>query len=244
VTKVCAILSFYDESAIWLAATVASLAGVVDHLVAVDGAYALFPDGRAASPVEQRLALVETAAAARIPLTLHVPAAPWAGNEVEKRNATVELARQVGIDGWWWFVIDGDMRVARHGNLRAALAATDLDVAQYALEELCDPLGNPATERAARDGLWQKRTAQPLRGIYRADRSLRFEGAHYVVRTDNGYLWGRSDVHDLVEAADVTLDLAVEHRNRLRDYERAQQSRAYYRLRDELCIETLEAVAT
>jgi hypothetical protein len=144
------------------------------------------------------------------------------------------------VDGWWWFVIDADMRVLEHGDLRPHLPRLQQDVAAYSLVTVDDPLGNPATEQAARTGLWQKRSAQPLRGIYRADRSLRFAGAHYVVETNRGYLWGREDIHDLLPAEDVGLELVVEHRNRHRDYERAQQARTYYRIRDELGIEPLE----
>lgn len=240
--RVCALLSWYDESPLWLAATVASLAGLADHLVAVDGAYALFPGGEARSPVEQHEAIVEAAAAARLGLTLHVPTERWAGNEVEKRNATVELARQVADEDWWLFVIDADMVVAHAEGVRQALAEAPEDVAAYELVTRDDPHRNETVAKYARESLWQKQSRQPLRGIYRALPHLRFEGAHYVVRADcpgepARYLWGREDLHALAPAADVRLELRVEHRSHLRDRERADQARGYYRVRDELGFE-------
>lgn len=247
--KVCALLSWYDESPLWLAATVGSLAGVADHLVAVDGAYALFPGGEPRSPVEQHEAIIEAAAAARIGLTLHVPIERWAGNEVEKRNATVELARQVADEDWWLLVIDADMVVTRAHGIRQALAAVAEDVAAYQLVSRDDPHRSETVARYARESVWQKTGRQPLRGLYRALPHLRYDEAHYIVRADEPgeppvYLWGREDLHELAPAADVQLELRVEHRSLWRDRERAEQARGYYRVRDELGVEQLrEAVA-
>jgi hypothetical protein len=239
VTKVCAILCFFDESPLWLAACVASLAGDVDHLVAVDGAYSLFPNATGGSPVGQHHAIAEAAAASRIPLTLHVPAEPWAGNEVEKRNASLAIARTVAaVDRTWWLlVVDADMVVARSTGVRAALAGTDRDVAAYGLVTRLDPHASRATAQAAHDSLWHKATVERPRLLYRADPSLRYEGAHDVVRTDSGYLRGRGAV--LAPAADVSDALLLEHRTEERDLERRRDAAAYYRRRDELGVEQL-----
>lgn len=239
--RIAALLSFYDESPLWLTACVASLAGVVDCVVAVDGAYQLYPQARASSPVEQHQALVETAAAARIPLTLHVPTTPWAGNEVEKRNATLALARAAGCtDGWWLLVVDADMVVTRvSGGLYAALDGTYADVAEVAVAHHDDPHQNAEIERAAISGMWQTTSIQPYRLLYRSDASLRYEGSHYIVRNDSGFLWGNASSQDLLPAADVTMELEFDHRSRLRDLERRTQQKAYYRVRDAIGAETL-----
>jgi hypothetical protein len=240
-TRICALLSFYDESPLWLTATVASLAGVVDRVVACDGAYQLYPQARASSPVEQHQALVETAAACRIPLTLHIPTDPWAGNEVEKRNATVQLARAAGCqDGWWLMVVDADMVVtSASGGLHAALDGTYEDVAEVSVVHRDDPHQNEQVAQAARTGMWQTRSTQPYRLLYRSTDSLRYEGSHYIVRNDNGFLWGNSSSQDLLPAADVTMELEFDHRSRLRDLERRTQQKAYYRVRDATGAETL-----
>jgi hypothetical protein len=53
------LLAFYDEPESSLLACVDALADAgVDHLVAVDGAYELFPDAKPASPVNQHAAIV------------------------------------------------------------------------------------------------------------------------------------------------------------------------------------------
>jgi hypothetical protein len=52
--RLIALLSFYDEPAEALAECVQSLARAgCDHVVAVDGAYALYPEGKPMSPIEQ-----------------------------------------------------------------------------------------------------------------------------------------------------------------------------------------------
>src|SRR6266498_1360247 len=56
--KIIAILSWFDESPSWLSACVASLARAgCSHLVAVDGAYRLYPDGRPHSGIAQQDAI-------------------------------------------------------------------------------------------------------------------------------------------------------------------------------------------
>jgi hypothetical protein len=243
--RIAALLSFYDESPLWLSATVASLAGVVDRVVAADGAYSLYPQARASSPVEQHQALVETAAACRIPLTLHVPTAPWKNNEVEKRNATIQLARAAGCtDGWWLLVVDADMVVTRaSGGLYATLDATYEDVAEVSVAHHDDPHQNAEVERAAISGMWQTASSQPYRLLYRSSDSLRYEGSHYIVRNDHGFLWGNSSSQDLLPAADLTMELEFDHRSRLRDLERQTKQKAYYRVRDAVGAETLAVTA-
>ena len=84
--RLVAILNFYEESSQWLAALVASLQKAnVDHIVAVDGAYALFPDAmtRPRSGPEQPQAIIECAHTLGIGCTIHRTRSAWGGNEVE-----------------------------------------------------------------------------------------------------------------------------------------------------------------
>ena len=93
--KLIAILCWYDERPSWLAGVTASLARLqVAHLVAVDGAYGLYPKGHGCSGTEQQQTIVETCRAAGIGTTVHTPPEPWFGNEVEKRNLAFQLAAQ------------------------------------------------------------------------------------------------------------------------------------------------------
>lgn len=242
--KVCALISWYDESPIWLAACVASLAGVVDHIVAVDGAYMLYPDAsaRPSSPVQQHLAIVEAAAAARIPLTLHVPGRPWFGNEVEKRNATVQLALAGAADGpsWWLMVVDADMRVVSHpGGLRHRLSRTTCDVASFGMRERIDVEQNTRLARAARLGTLPKETLLRFPCIFRADPTLEYVGTHYVVRNASGYLFNGPGA--VLPCEDCSMEVEFEHFTQLRDRERSELQRTYYRRRDEAAIERVPA---
>jgi hypothetical protein len=107
-SRVTALLSFYDEPVEMLAAHVASLAGVVDHIVAVDGAYMLYPDGKPASDPLQMRVIQEVARGLRIGITTHTPSSVWVGNEVAKRNHLLRLAEPVTREGGWYLVLDAD----------------------------------------------------------------------------------------------------------------------------------------
>ena len=77
------LVSFYDEQPGVLSDCIAALAerGNIDHLVVCDGAYATYPDAKAASPVEQHAAIMVAARRHNVSLTFHVPSEPWAGGK-------------------------------------------------------------------------------------------------------------------------------------------------------------------
>jgi hypothetical protein len=78
--RLIAALSWFDESPAWLSELVASLARAeVDHVVALDGSYALFPGAEAWSGTEQHDAIVHTARGCGMGCTLHVPSGAVAG---------------------------------------------------------------------------------------------------------------------------------------------------------------------
>src|SRR6266498_603798 len=65
VVRIYGLLSWYDERQDWLAAAVTSAAKLCDGIIAVDGAYALFPDSlrHPTSGAEQAATILETALA-------------------------------------------------------------------------------------------------------------------------------------------------------------------------------------
>jgi hypothetical protein len=101
--KLIGLMSWYDEDASWLDRRHRQpLPRGMTHLVAVDGAYALFPDGRARSGVEQHRAISETCEGLGISSTIYAPQTVWTGNEVEKRSFMFRLGLAVadGPQDW------------------------------------------------------------------------------------------------------------------------------------------------
>lgn len=238
--KIIATLCFYDEPPAWLAATVASCARLCNHIVAVDGAYQLFP-GANAKPTSSAMAhevLVQAAAAAGIGLTLHVPTRPWPGNEVEKRSLMLQLAAAVGEPGVdWVFTIDADEVVTFASDLvRSDLAETDLHVATTTTVE-----SSPAaddTQRAAYEA-----GARPYRHLMRLLPGLRVVGAHWVymgeVDGETVCLQGVNGLHDMEPALDLTHAVRKEHRHAWRSRKRLDDASAYYTVRDQTVAERI-----
>jgi len=171
-------LSWFDESPARLAAVTASVARFCDHVVAVDGAYRLFPQGRASSGVEQSQAIREAAEAAGIGCTIHVPARVWDGNEVAKRGFMFGLAQPlVEPERDWFCVIDSDEVVSACDvdALRETLASTGWNVATVMHEGFVDH-----TARGDHLSVVEHRTAHPARRLFRAGRTpIRVEGQHW-----------------------------------------------------------------
>lgn len=228
------LLSWYEERPAWLSATVASLAPFCDHLVAVDGAYALFPGGRARSCMEQAEAIRETAAAVGLGCTVHEPRSRWMGNETEKRALMFRLGEAVTAPEDWYFVVDGDEVVTDPGvGLRDALASSSLDVGEVTL-----------WRRRPQESPEDRPFASPLveshshRMFFRAVRGLTVGRKHYQYVTPDGrFLWGDGPCAPALDLSTVR----VEHRNGERDRARAADSRGYYERRDALNIEGLVA---
>lgn len=230
--RIVGLLSFYDEQPSWLSAAITSHANAVDHIVAVDGAYGLYPGGKARSSLEEHEAIASTCYAAGLGLTLHTPDTVWYGNEVEKRSFMFSLAETVGAD--WYFVIDADhLLTDLPFDLRDRLAATDLNAAQVRAWER----RNYDTEKAnkiAAEFAWDRSHEFAVRLLFRALPGLHCEGNHYTYVTGDGRkLWGNTtyEGHDVEDCLDLT-DLRVEHRTQVRDLARRQSAKDYYRRRD------------
>lgn len=219
------VLNWYEEKPAWLAAAVTSAIQhlALDHLVAVDGAYAALPDGRASSAPEQAQAVMELCAAANVGCTAVAPETVWNGNEVEKRSVAFALAEFVADDGDWLFVLDADEVVTSGGLARTVLAGTDLDVGEARLFTREQPHG----------GFQQRK-------FFRAGLGWHLEGNHYTYVTADGLTgWCGGMATDL-DPFDTRVE--IEHRTRPADTRREQQQ-AYYRRRDEHGLESAPLVA-
>jgi hypothetical protein len=236
--RVIGLLSWYSESAVWLAATVASAAKVCDHLVAVDGAYFLYPEGRNRSGSEQAAIITDVAAAQGMGVTVHTPQSKWEGNEVEKRSFMFRLAEAVAEPDDWYLVLDGDEVVLDvPSDLKPRLAATDLDAAEVTFWENQDPHRDPKMADVSRQMLWSGQHRYPIRTLFRAIPGLHVSTNHYTYVTPDGrLLWGNSTDQEQAPALDCR-DLLIEHRTHLRDLARRQAARDYYKLRDSTGIE-------
>jgi hypothetical protein len=219
-----AILSWYDERPSWLAGVVASLAKLeVSHLIAVDGAYSLYPNGKPYSGQEQQQTIATTARMLDIGCTISTPREVWFGNEVEKRNHAFKLAETVAVPNEdWYFIIDADTFVTSAGVWRDRVEQTDADVGEVTFRE---PYGSLDT-------------ACGLRCMFRAIPGLRFDTAHFIYRTPDG-----RDLHDGTAPLIPLPMIEIEHRTMDRDPYRKEKQQDYYRRRDELGIERTDVAA-
>ena len=243
--RLVAMLNWYEESSQWLSALVASLTKAnVDHIVCVDGAYQLFPDGltRPRSGPEQVAAIVESAHVLNIGVTVHRPKAAWRGNEVEKRNHLVQLALQETEPTDWLLQIDADEQIAfAPPDLHQRLEEAEEDVAgvyffqrntkQPLPPENSVPIFNPLTMT---EGFYGHRI------LFRASRTLRIEGAHYRYVTDYPPRYLRGIENDQDPCLDLP-DFKVEHRHNFRLPSRHTAALSYYEMRALHMIEDMPA---
>lgn len=208
---VCALLAYYDEHPKWLGQLVDSLtmAGVT-RLVAVDGAYALYPNARPRSAGGCQQALEGACHKTGIQLFHHTPDDVWE-DELAKRSFLFEFGETVTQDHDWYFVVDADERVTQ--------APASLPI----LLDRLDTLVGEAT-------LWDSRSEIPLRMFFRAKRGLKVVGNHYTYQLPDGRrLWG--NWNDQLELA-TPVPVLVQHRDEQRPKARAKAKFDYYDRRD------------
>jgi hypothetical protein len=231
--RIIGLISWWDEKADWLGAAVASMAPFIDHVVAVDGAYAHYPGGKGQSPTGQAEAIRETARACRIGCSIHEPQERWGGNEIEKRAFLFhagELVSQSQND--WYFILDGDELVTEVTcEVRKVLMDSDHDVGRVTCWTNRDHL-----EPRERSFLSETTENYPIRKFCRAIPGLTVVENHYTYVTPDGrYLMANSQIHP--EEQPEELAIKVEHRNRARDLKRNADAKAYYDRREELGLE-------
>lgn len=224
--KLVALLSWYNEPVSWLAELAASLPKAhVAHLVALDGAFFLYP-GALQHPVScaaQADALVRMCSSVSVGVTVHRPRGPYMGNEVEKRNALFRYGLLEASEDDWFLILDGDMVVTR--------APFDLLDQLERMEELvCETL---LWGRDDENGVWRDGT---YRGLVRALPDLHVDGAHHRYIADGHVLRCSARGDERQVPAGSMLDLHVEHRQR--PAHRLETWREYARVRDDLGIES------
>lgn len=214
---------------------------VCDHVVAVDGRYALYPEDMAASPPEQAEAIIETAAGAGLPLTLHRPVEPFYGNEVEKRNLSLRLAA-VHAEPMqdWLLILDGDCYITDHSDLlHASLERCEQHCANVAVEEHMDANDPRFPVKVANTMSIPSTWRSPVTLLYRMIPDLAYHGTHYSLGGEidgkRVWLWGHGSA---VEPADMRHAIVVRHRNIERPKRRQEQAASYYQKRDHLGLET------
>lgn len=235
--KIHGVLNWFDESPSWLAACVASLAQVCDHVVAVDGRYSLFQHDMAASPIEQAETIVETAAGAGIPLTLYRPVEPYVGDEVEKRSLSLRLVlAQAEPMKDWLLVCDADCVITQVSPfLRHDLELCEEHAATVEVQEHLDVLNPAAPVAVAHMVSTPETSASGVTLFYRVLPGMRYEGTHYSlsgsVNGQKTWLWGHPNA---VQPFDARHALTMRHRNTHRPIRRREQASAYYETRDSL----------
>lgn len=250
--KIIGVLSWFDESPTWLAATVASLARVCDHIIAVDGRYELYDDDRVVSEMVQHDAVQHTARGAGIGLTMMIPNMPWR-DEMHKRTACFELAQQVGAAHEdWVLVCDGDEVVVStpdKDHLKAKLdvaAEAGARVGSVLFREVADPHENPnRTEIGMKLSVVSAVQCRVPR-FFRLGENMRVENYHYnyIAEDVDGSLieyWGDDSVVEHRAQWTMLDEFVLEHRGAQRAMVRAAAREKYYQDRNDAGLESIIA---
>lgn len=243
--KVIAGICWFMESPTFLSATVASLSKIgVDHVVAVDGAYMLFPNGTGTSGIQESQAIALAADALGMGYTIHTrPVADkWRGGEVEKRNFLFQTVNAIAEDGDWYLSIDADEVIdSCRIDLKAELEATREDAAIITLEDRLDVHGQPFDAFLSKGSSIPNVYRQPQARLFRILPGFRVEANHYTYLAgygkDEKVLWSAGTRTDDVSTLDLTGKLIIEHRQQMRDKYRAEMKKPYYEARTTAGIE-------
>lgn len=219
--NIAAILSWYDEHPDDLRRMIHSLAGLCDQIIALDGAYALYPDAKPYSPDEQLDTIEQAARDAGLLSYIEQPPEPWEGNEVGKRAALFDIARRRSAD--WVLRIDADEHIAHadSAQARARLNHTTCDAAEVTVTGI-HPSG---IERKAGNTY-----TGPHRMIFRLLPALTVLDVHwrYIDLHTGRDLWGPRDWQ--TPALDLTSTITIEHLPRT-NQARTERADAYYQAR-------------
>lgn len=250
-TRIIGVLSWFDESPTWLASTVASLARVCDHVVAIDGRYALYDDHRVVSEMVQHDAITHTARGAGIGCTLVVPTEPW-DDEMHKRTACFQHASLLAEKFEdWVLVIDGD-EVLVEAPSRDTLRSTLADAAEQnvwtgavTLRDVADPHENPERTKLGMKLPVAHAIETTVPRLFRVGERMRVVGYHYNYVAENGHgdpveYWGHDGAVEHRTAWTLeTKWLTLEHRQQQRNKLRSQVRETYYQERNETQLETI-----
>lgn len=254
-TRIIGLLSWWEESEAWLAATIASMGRVCDHVIAVDGRYALYPGERVQSASSEGYSIQDAARAAGMGLTLYTAPRTWR-DEMDKRTHLFRLgmleAREFED---WFFILDGDEVLIESPSREQVREGLDTarvdgnDVATGLLWEKTDPAADAQREALSNNlpVAYTYETATPR--FWRALRNLRVEGYHYNYLGENEAgatveMWGCDEV--VADRAGWWFTggaVVIENRNRLRAKLRDAARQQYYLDRNETGLETIAPLA-
>ena len=213
--KLVGLLSWFDEPPHDIERCIRSFhACGMSHLVAVDGAYGLFPDARPVSDSRQHETIAAVCNELAIDLRLFLPPDVWA-TETEKRAMLFEIA-ELQFDTTaedWFVVIDADEYVPDPVDLRPLLAPISYVAADLHVDEPSGG-GNPAQ-------------SFDIRKLFRALPGLTVCFNHHTYAAGDTVLWG----YGQVESADLS-QVTVRHMTNLRPAKRRVVKETYYRDRE------------
>jgi hypothetical protein len=237
-------LSWYNEPAPVLARCMSALNQVgVDHLIAVDGRYALYPGEEAVSPLEQRCAMVAMAGQMGMGLSMYVPPREWAGGEVEKRTFMFDAGLVVAEPGDWYLVVDADVIVRKvPDDLKERLQESPWPVASASVRDM-EAVHARELANGKIDNLWPE--FFDIRPFFRAQ-PIRLDTNHYTyVTMDGRKLWTASQEEAEQEPGlDLRELVELEHHPSLgRDGARKMAKMAYYCARDGAGVERGDCMA-
>lgn len=212
--RVAAALAFFDEPAGFLDRCVRSLQGLADEVVALDGAWDLFPHDDYLSPADNIQELNAALAACRFGYG-SIPIRPRQAfaSQVEKR---AELMRIASINADWILVIDADEYIA-HRDAAAARAR---------LEHATENVGI-VTHRNLHQGWTADNPDPPRAGM---NRRLYRAGTTVIV-VHSGYIRDGEYLH-VADPVDLRDTITIDHDNWNRGDERNQRAKDYRRARE------------
>jgi hypothetical protein len=221
-----------------------------DHIVALDGRYALYPDQRLQSGTAEVYAIIETARAAGVGITLHTAPRTYA-DEMEKRTHLFRLgALEARTETDWYFILDGDevaIETPPVDDLHAFLVHTDADVVTATLFERTDPHQDTwRTDLGTKlQTEWRYECQTPR--FWRAHDNMRVVGYHfnYVGERPDGTtveLWGMDGKVNRADWSSMCGRVIIENRNQLRGMQRDADRMQYYKDRDDTGLETIASL--
>lgn len=215
---VTTLISWYDEKPEWLGEAVASVAIFSNQVIAVDGAYELFPGGSHRSGLDQSAEIRKAALGYGLACTIVEPTYLWK-SEIQKRNAMFSIAEALTSEHDWYFILDADEYIEK--------GPTTFD---NVTEDVIDVNVNNG------------RFDRPYPKFFRAIRGLRARSNHWTYALPDGRrFWGHGHRGvELVPAANMIDNVTIIHRADDRTKSRRNAALGYYRIRDHAGVETDE----
>lgn len=221
--KIVCMLNWFDEQPHQLRRRVreAFMIGCT-HVVAVDGAYALFPGSREFSSSSQGKEITDTAFFYKLGCIIYKPEVVWAGNEVEKRQNMLDICLAITTDDDWLFLMDADFHIEPpFVNMTKLLAKHP------------GRFGDVLLTNSDQDAGWY-----PVRLLYRAVRGMHLTTNHYTYHYPDGdqTVMNNPRGDDLERGLKIPIRVRHEPNNRLPG--RRERQVAYYERRHQDGIES------